>query len=733
MHDGSIVFSTALDNKEFERQYQQTIKKIDSLNQKIYMKQREKMPLVDQAKQLGAELDLAKAKLFELQNAPKSSVSSEQLKEQRAYVSGLQAEWNKINNRVDACDQSIQRSKLSIEVESEKAGELAKYLADAGDSGERMDKAVKKANSSMSDFAKRVRSVVRSALVFTVITQALAKFRTWIGKVIQSNNDASSAISKLKAALLTMVQPLVGVIIPAFTKLVGILTKVITAISRVIAALFGMTYEQAQEAAESLNEETNAMEGLGGAAQKAEKQLASFDEINKLAAASLGGGGSSSGATAPDFSGLNKLGLPEWLENLITDLELKIQDLRFSWDSGTIYKNSDAWIVFLSGLLGAVIGSMFGGLSGGVIGLLLGVAIGLISCTFLDKTDNPTKNKRLFTLVLASILGAVIGARFGGLTGAIIGLSLGLMVGLIAVEFQKGTFSNWDAGDTWNTVLNAILFAVIGFAFGNVVGGVIGLAFGLAISIIEVSFFKDLSDEEGDKIKWRTVFGAILGAILGAIFSGLLAVSGPVGAAIGIVVGLSVAFASIQFDPNISDEAKSAAQKVFTVALTAILGAILGAMFGSVFGAVVGLTLGLAIGWAKVTYEKIPAHFGGGFNSGTGAGGGFGGGGGGFGGLSAYSIRAASIPALAKGAVIPPNREFMAVLGDQKSGTNIEAPLDTIVQAVMLALSKSGYSGGNGENVAYLYVGDDQFGKLVYKANRRESNRIGVTLVEGSV
>lgn len=40
------------------------------------------------------------------------------------------------------------------------------------------------------------------------------------------------------------------------------------------------------------------------------------------------------------------------------------------------------------------------------------------------------------------------------------------------------------------------------------------------------------------------------------------------------------------------------------------------------------------------------------------------------------------IPALAQGAVIPPNREFLAMLGDQKSGTNIEAPLDTIKQAL---------------------------------------------------
>lgn len=41
-----------------------------------------------------------------------------------------------------------------------------------------------------------------------------------------------------------------------------------------------------------------------------------------------------------------------------------------------------------------------------------------------------------------------------------------------------------------------------------------------------------------------------------------------------------------------------------------------------------------------------------------------------------------TIPALAQGAVIPPNNQFLAVLGDQRSGTNIEAPLDTIKQAV---------------------------------------------------
>ena len=49
------------------------------------------------------------------------------------------------------------------------------------------------------------------------------------------------------------------------------------------------------------------------------------------------------------------------------------------------------------------------------------------------------------------------------------------------------------------------------------------------------------------------------------------------------------------------------------------------------------------------------------------------------------------IPLLAQGAVIPPNREFMAVLGDQKSGVNVETPLSTMIEAFKAAMNEGGY------------------------------------------
>lgn len=64
------------------------------------------------------------------------------------------------------------------------------------------------------------------------------------------------------------------------------------------------------------------------------------------------------------------------------------------------------------------------------------------------------------------------------------------------------------------------------------------------------------------------------------------------------------------------------------------------------------------------------------------------------------SIGVPRIPHLAKGAVIPANHEFLAVLGDQKHGTNIEAPLETIQDALRVVMDEKG--SGNDDVVKML-------------------------------
>ena len=63
-------------------------------------------------------------------------------------------------------------------------------------------------------------------------------------------------------------------------------------------------------------------------------------------------------------------------------------------------------------------------------------------------------------------------------------------------------------------------------------------------------------------------------------------------------------------------------------------------------------------------------------------------------GFNIPKISEVSIPRLAQGAVIPPNREFMAVLGDNKQETEVVSPLSTMKQAVLEAMRESGISDG---------------------------------------
>ena len=79
------------------------------------------------------------------------------------------------------------------------------------------------------------------------------------------------------------------------------------------------------------------------------------------------------------------------------------------------------------------------------------------------------------------------------------------------------------------------------------------------------------------------------------------------------------------------------------------------------------------------------------------------------------------VPHLASGAVIPPNAPYLAVVGDQKSGTNVETPLDTIKQAVAEVMG----SGNGSPNIIRVYLSGRQIYEAVLDEDRREQISTG--------
>lgn len=92
-------------------------------------------------------------------------------------------------------------------------------------------------------------------------------------------------------------------------------------------------------------------------------------------------------------------------------------------------------------------------------------------------------------------------------------------------------------------------------------------------------------------------------------------------------------------------------------------------------------------------------------------------------------ITASQIPYLAQGAVIPANHEFLAVLGDQTNGTNVEAPLETIQQALAEVLTEWG-----GQDITIRFAasgGLEQLVRLLMPYIDKEKARRGARLVVG--
>ena len=687
--DGSVVFSVDLDDKDAQKELNKLVKKIDTLNDKIYQKQQDKMPLAKQSAEIAANLDAAKATLDSMHSG-KEFFTADSIKAQESTVKSLQKEYDAVTAKVEKMDASIQSDTANLDKMKTKAGELSEKISSTKNGVFGMGEATKKADEYMSRFVNRVKKLALRAFVFTLITRALSVVRDYVWKVIQINDEAAEAIGRLKGALLTLAQPLLSVIVPAFTALVNILTKVISVIVNIVSMLFGTTAKKSEAAAKGLYKEADAIGSVGSAAKEAKGNLASFDEINTISTSSSGGGAAS--ALADRLS-------PVFEQFTTDEYKAKIDELT----------------AYLSGALlalGAILCFSGANIPLG-IALMAAGAIGLVALIKENWNAMSDRLRAALTNVL-SVLGLfalAIGAILC-LSGANIPLGIGLMLAGAAM-LGTAVALNWNAvNDKTKNTLSALMMAlgmtllaigaVLCFSGANLPLG-IGLMIAGAASIAASVAMNWNTAPEKTKAAIKSLMGSIgvsliaIGAVL--CFSGA---NLPLGIGMMIAGGAAIAAASDlewsalltklkEMWQNIKQWWNTSVSKFFTADYWKALGRRI----------IDGLLSGLKSAWetVKTWVANAVSWFGNKFveaqnsiaRSNSGRSGGFGTRSGGFSSPSrAPSISRISAPALARGAVIPPNKEFLAVLGDQKSGTNIETPLATMVDAFKQAMAESG-------------------------------------------
>lgn len=743
------------------------------------------------------------------------------LKDQDKIVESLDGKYAKITDKVIAQTSALDAAK-------QKAGELTEQITNASGATERMETAAKKVSDSMNTFSKRVSGLFKRVLVFSLITRALQSLRTWLGKTIMKNEEARAAVARLKGALLTLAQPILQVVIPAFITLANVLTRIITLLARIVSKIFGTTYEKSAAAAKSLYDEQEALEGVGSAAKKAGKSMASFDEINQLSsnsdesAGGIGGAGAS-GEIAPNFAskikdqitaitelflgaGLLALGAILTFSGSNIPLGLALMAIGALAIYDAVTENWGGIAELLQGQIGKITAIVSAALlalgaillfSGANVplglGLIIAGAIGLAAVAAANWEGPVAELKAVITELTLIVSGAllVIGAILT-FTGANVPLGIGLMIAGVA-GLAAAAAINWGAVKKFvqenvyeiMAVVSAALLvigAILTFSGANLplgialmAAGAVGLAavvainwgsikqalqgpIGVVTALVSAALlalgavlaFSGANIPLGIALmaagavglraaitaNWDTIQGKLRGplGVITALLGVSLLVLGAVllftGAGIPLGLGLLAAGGAslaAAIAPNwnfIIDKIKScwAAVKsfwdkniapVFTAEWWAnlaknALNGFIGVFEAAINGIIDGINFLISC-LNKIHIDIpdwVPVIGGKSF------------------GFNIPPVSKVALPRLAEGAVIPPNREFMAVLGDQKSGTNIETPLETMVQAFKRAMNESG---GRSQTII-LQLNGREFARAVYKANNEETQRVGVRL-----
>ena len=789
--DGSVIIKTNIDDKQAQRELNALTKKIDALQEKLNSKKAKRNSFSNDFNDLGAQLDVAKAKLDQMKNSGEFFPNSA-IKQQEETVASIQKRFDKMDEKLKSQDESIKDSADNLGRMKDRAGELATQIAAAKERTTGFSAAAEEADKRLKKFSDRVKVLARRVLVFSLITRALRALKDYMWEAIQTNDEAMAAVGRLKGALRTFAQPILNVLIPAFTVLVNVITQVVNALSKLVSMIFGTTADESARAAENLYNQQKALSGVGGAAKKASKSLASFDEINKLSGDSSSGGG---GAGAPNFvssmkdqisavaslfvgASLLALGAILTFSGINIPLGIALMAIGALTIYSAVSENWGAIKEALQGELGSIVaivsvallalGAIF--VFGGVniplgLGLLVLGAVGLAATIAANwgviKEALQGEVGQIVAVVSTALLALGVVLLF---TGAGIALGLGLIL-VGAAGLAAAIVPNWESivealqgplGEVIGIISAALLVlgvvllftgAGVPLGLGLIAVGAVGLAAAIAPNW---NFLLDKLKGVWEDIKaWfnNTVIGGLLKAkekiaewghnVIGKV-KDVLGIHSPStettqmgdymmqGLANGINENQGLVLEQFQLVLDNIDAEFLAWEENFMTGFSKF-----SAEFNKAWLAHWSLTnRNFVIQWNYIidSFQRGINNVIDGLNrlvaaanslsDLTGRH---------YGSVSRVNIAKLPIPKLATGAVIPPNREFMAVLGDQKSGTNIETPLATMVQAFKQALAESGYNGGS---EAVLVLDKEVLGKVVYRLNKAEGTRIGVNLSE---
>lgn len=740
------------------------------------------------------------------QNAVNSAgVQSAEYKKLESQLNALNVEAAQYQSRINNASTSMAAASGAANSMTGAAKRAKKAVQSIGD-GKTMS-SLDGIGAKIDKVASRIKAMFLTAVLYRGLQAAFRAVAEHIKTLVANNAQLSASLNSIKVSLSSAFASIWTACLPALNALLSAIARVVAAISSLISGLFGQTAKQANANAKALNNQAGATGAAGGAAAKAEKQVASFDEINKLTDNTSGGGGGGGGL---DYDNAEIVETAEWLEKLKAlweDIKSAFMDgFALGWGKQTLEPLKEAFKGIgesLAEILGdtdvqsaaynflmsfaRAVGSLVGSVAS--IGVTIATAIfggidkyleqnkGEIKQWLIDTFDVGTKINDAMATLFANV--ADVFMVFGGESGQqivanIINSVLSVAGDIILLGEKLG-----------RDILNGInsVFDENGEGFTSYFAGLLEIVESVTGTIS--TFFDNLG------VSIQTVYDTYISPTIGRLFEGINTivakilemwetyvkpffdnvalgveelVNGPVGAAVDQILGfigrvieiigylwnsvIAPVLAKVVdiVVPKIVG-AMNAIWNIVKVVFNGIAG-IIDAVF-TVLNGLIDFVVGVFTGDWERAWDGIKGIFSGVWNAIASicetvvngivaalnsisfdvpdwvpliGGQHFG-----------FNLTPISIPRLAQGAVLPANKPFLSVVGDQTNGTNVEAPLDTIKQALIEALLESGALSRGSDGDIIFEIDGTEFARIIKPFTDRENNRVGVKLIEGGV
>ena len=549
--------------------------------------------------------------------------------------------------------------------------------------------AVARTSKAVGQLGRRLAGIVSGALVFNLISSALRSVVNVMGTTIAKTNGVSTALGKLKGAAATAAAGLASALSPAIIGLLNLLTSLINGFLRLLSLLTGKSISSMKQTAKGINAVGSAAGSTSKQADKAKRSLAGFDEIERLDAKT----GSSGGANYNfDHIASPLGGITDKLKNFWSTFQTLLAPSVAAWSAAWEQIRNAAravwpevqqaalafWneglsplLTYLSGTFAPGVINAFSEAFAPIVGGVASTAIYVLADLFTWACGIGTDAINGVLIPALDLLLQIWQDLMSGIKTAWDTYGQPLMDGVILA------FQNLEDLATllWETIVKPILQNLISVLQQLWSSHLKPLWDDILLLVASVAnCLLDLwNNLLAPVAKWII---ATFGPAFAEVFNAIADVVGVAAGAIADAIDLAVVvlrgltdFLSAVFRGNwdaawqaIGNTVNTVWDKMTNAIKTAVNG-IIGFINRMISAVVTGINA--VINALNGLSFDLPDIFGGGHV-----------------GFNISTLTAPQIPYLAQGAVIPANREFLAVLGDQSHGTNVEAPLDTIKQAV---------------------------------------------------